>query len=62
MESLLQSRKPTGPRRFSIEHRPLHDPEQVRREAPYSSVIRSDVTIVIEHVARLNPIAFPENP
>jgi len=74
----FENREPAGPYRLSVEARrtrhlrfnDLSDPEQVPRDTPYSSVIRSDVEIVVQHtrldsrdphIALLSTIAFPGN-
>jgi hypothetical protein len=75
----FEDREPAGPYRLTLEPRrtrhlrfnDLSDPEQVPRDTPYSSVIRSNVEIVVQHtrldsrdphIALLSTIAFPVNP
>jgi hypothetical protein len=75
----FENREPAGPYRLTLEPRrtrhlrfnDLSDPEQVPRDTPYSSVIRSDVEIVVQHtrldsrdphIALLSTIAFPGSP
>ncbi len=75
----FENREPAGPYRLTLEPRrtrhlrfnDLSDPEPVPRDTPYSSVIRSDVEIVVQHtrldsrdphIALLTTIAFPGNP
>jgi len=72
----FEDREPAGPYRFTVEsqrtrHLRFNDfevPEPVPRDTPYSSVIRSDVPIVVQHtrldsrdphIALLTTIAFP---
>lgn len=53
----FENREPAGPYRLTLEPRrtrhlrfnDLSDPEPVPRDTPYSSVIRSDVEIVVQH-------------
>ena len=53
----FEDREPAGPYRLTLEPRrtrhlrfnDLTDPEQVPRDTSYSSVIRSDVEIVVQH-------------
>lgn len=69
-------RDPAGPYRLSVPARrtrhfrfnDLEDPERIPRDTPYSSVIRSDVPIMVQHtrldsrqseLALLTTIAFP---
>lgn len=69
-------RDPVGPYRLSVPARrtrhfrfnDLEDPERIPRDTPYSSVIRSDVPIMVQHtrldsrqseLALLTTIAFP---
>lgn len=75
----FENREPAGPYRLSVEARrtrhfrfnDLAQPEEVPRDTPYSSVIRSDVPIVVQHtrldsrdphIALLSTIAFPAAP
>jgi hypothetical protein len=75
----FEDREPAGPFRITVEpHRTRHlrfndlkDPESVPRDTPYSSVIRSDVPIVVQHtrldsrdpnIALLSTMAFPVAP
>jgi hypothetical protein len=70
------NREPVGPYRLKVDPRrtrhmrfnDLSDPEPVPRDTPYSSVIQSDVPIVVQHtrldsrdphIALLSTIAFP---
>jgi hypothetical protein len=74
----FEDREPVGPFRFAIGgRRTKHlrfnnfaDPEKIPRDTPYSSVIESDVPIVVQHTrldsrqadnALLTTIAFPCN-
>lgn len=69
-------RDPVGPYRLGVPARrtrhfrfnDLEDPEPIPRDTPYSSVIRSDVPIIVQHtrldsrqseLALLTTIAFP---
>lgn len=69
-------REPMGPYKVAIEARrtrhlrfnDLSDPERIPRDTPYSSVIRSDVPVIVQHtrldsrdphIALLSTIAFP---
>ena len=71
-----EDRDPTGPFRFEIEPRRtkhlrfnnFSEPEKIPRDTPYSSVIESDVPVVVQHTrldsrqadnALLSTIAFP---
>lgn len=71
-----ENRDPVGPYRFTIPSRRTHhlrfnnfaDPEKIRTDTPFSSVITSDVPIVVQHTrldsrqaenALLSTIAFP---
>jgi hypothetical protein len=73
-----EDRDPAGPYRFTIQgERTRHlrfnnfeDPEKIPRDTPYSSVITSDVPIVVQHTrldsrqaenALLSTVAFPGN-
>jgi len=73
-----ENREPAGPYRFEIAaHRTRHlrfnnfkDPEAIATDTPFSSVIMSDVPIVVQHTrldsrqaenALLSTIAFPGN-
>ena len=75
----FEDREPAGPYRFAVEPRrtrhlrfnDLVDPEPVPRDTPYSSVIRSDAPIVVQHtrldsrdphIALLSTLAFPVEP
>ena len=75
----FESREPVGPFKLTVEPRrtrhlrfnDLEDPESVPRDTAYSSVIRSDVPIVVQHtrldsrnpnIALLSTIAFPVHP
>ena len=75
----FEHREPAGPYRVSVEARrtrhlrfnDLSDPERVPRDTSYSSVIRSDVPIVVQHtrldsrdphIALLSTVAFPAQP
>jgi len=75
----FENREPAGPYRLSVEARrtrhlrfnDLSDPEQVPRDTSYSSVIRSDVPIVVQHtrldsrdphIALLSTVAFAAEP
>jgi hypothetical protein len=75
----FENREPARPYRLTLEPRrtrhlrfnDLSDPEPVPRDTPYSSVIRSDVEIVVQrtrldsrdsNIALLSTIAFPGNP
>lgn len=72
----FEDREPVGPYRFKVgAKRTLHlrfndlkDPEPVPRDTPYSSIIRSDVPVVVQHtrldsrdthIALLSTVAFP---
>jgi hypothetical protein len=72
----FEDREPAGPYRLTVEPQrtrhlrfnDLTDPEPVPRDTSYSSVIRSDVEIVVQHtrldsrdphIALLSTIAFP---
>jgi len=72
----FENRKPVGPYRFTVDgqrtrHLRFNDfqvPEPVPRDTPYSSVIRSNVPIIVQHtrldsrdphIALLTTIAFP---
>ena len=71
-----ENREPVGPYRFTIEARRtrhlrfnnFEDPESIQRDTPFSSVISSNVPIVVQHTrldsrqaanALLSTIAFP---
>jgi len=75
----FSDREPVGPYRLKIDPRrtrhvrfnDLSEPEAVPRDTPYSSVICSDVPIVVQHtrldsrdphIALLSTIAFPVVP
>ena len=75
----FERREPAGPYRVSVEARrtrhlrfnDLSDPERVPRDTSYSSIIRSDVPIVVQHtrfdsrdphIALLSTVAFPAEP
>jgi len=75
----FESREPAGPYCLSIDPRrtrhlrfnDLVDPEPIPRDTPYSSIIRSDVQILVQHtrldsrdphIALLSTIAFPAEP
>ncbi len=75
----FELREPAGPYRLSVDPRrtrhlrfnDLSDPEPVPRDTPYSSVIRSDVPVMVQHtrldsrdphIALLSTIAFPAEP
>ena len=75
----FEDRDPAGPYRVTVEPRrtkhmrfnDLTDPERVPHDTPYSTVIRSDVPIVVQHtrldsrdphLALLSTIAFPVEP
>jgi hypothetical protein len=75
----FENREPAGPYRLTLEPRrtrhlrfnDLSEPEEVPRDTPYSSVIRSNAEIVVQHtrldsrdphIALLSTIAFPGNP
>lgn len=72
----FEDRDPVGPYRFEVApHRTLHmrfndlrDPEPIPRDTSYASVIRSSVSIVVQHtrldsrdpnIALLSTLAFP---
>jgi hypothetical protein len=72
----FEDRDPTEPFRFEIPARRtkhlrfnnFHKPEEIPRDTPYSSVIQSDVPVVVQHTrldsrqaenALLSTIAFP---
>lgn len=72
-------REPAGPYKATIEPRrsrhlrfnDLSDPEPVPRDTPYSSVISSDVPVIVQHtrldsrdphIALLSTVAFPADP
>ena len=72
----FSDREPVGPYRLKVDPRrtrhmrfnDLSDPEPVPRDTPYSSVIQSDVPVVVQHtrldsrdphIALLSTIAFP---
>jgi hypothetical protein len=72
----FENRDPVGPYRFTISPRRtkhlrfnnFEDPESIPRDTPYSSLIESDVPIVVQHTrldsrqsenALLSTIAFP---
>ncbi len=69
-------RAPVGPYQFTVSARrtkhvrfnDLHDPEQIPRDTDYSSLIESDVQVVVQHTrldsrqaenALLSTIAYP---
>jgi hypothetical protein len=75
----FEDREPAGPYKVSLGPRrtrhlrfnDLSDPEPVPRDTPYSSVIRSDAPVVVQHtrldsrdphIALLSTIAFPAEP
>ena len=75
----FENREPAEPYRLSVDplrtrhpkFNDLRDPERVPNDTPYSSVIRSDVPIVVQHtrfdsrdphIALLSTIAFPAEP
>jgi hypothetical protein len=75
----FEDRDPAGPYTLTIEPRrtkhmrfnDLSDPERVPRDTAYSSVIRSDVPIVVQHtrldsrdphIALLSTLAYPVEP
>jgi hypothetical protein len=53
----FENRDPAGPYRFTVSHRRtkhlrfnnFEDPEKIPRDTPYSSLIESDVPIVVQH-------------
>jgi hypothetical protein len=72
----FEDREPVGPFHLTVQPRRTHhlrfndlsDPETIPRDTPYSSVIRSNVPIVVQHtrldsrdphIALLSTIAFP---
>jgi hypothetical protein len=72
----FENREPAGPFRFTIEARrtrhlrfnEFEQPEKIPLDTPYSSLIRSDVPVVVQHTrldsrqsenALLSTIAFP---
>jgi hypothetical protein len=72
----FEDREPAGPYRLTVEGRrtlhlrfnDLQTPEPVPRDTPYSSVIRSNVPIIVQHtrldsrdphIALLTTIAYP---
>ena len=72
----FEDRNPVGPYKFTIPARRtkhlrfnnFHDPEKIPADTPYSSLIESDVPIVVQHTrldsrqaenALLTTIAFP---
>ena len=72
----FEDREPAGPYKVEVEPRrtkhmrfnDLQDPERVPRDTSYSSVIRSNVPIVVQHtrldsrdphIALLSTLAFP---
>jgi hypothetical protein len=76
MTLYFADREPVGPYRLKLDPRrtrhvrfnDLTDPAPVPRDTPYSSVIRSDVPVVVQHtrldsrdphIALLSTIAFP---
>jgi hypothetical protein len=73
-----EDRDPVGPYRFTIQagrtrhlrFNDFQDPEKIPRDTPFSSVITSDVPVVVQHTrldsrqaenALLSTIAFPGN-
>ena len=75
----FEDRDPVGPYRVTVApRRTLHlrfneltDPEPVPRDTPYSSIIRSDVPIVVQHtrldsrdpnISLISTMAFPVRP
>jgi hypothetical protein len=75
----FEDRDPAGPYTLTVEPRrtkhmrfnDLSDPERVPRDTAYSSVIRSDVPIVVQHtrldsrdphIALLSTLAYPVEP
>jgi hypothetical protein len=75
----FEEREPVGPYRLAIDPRrtrhvrfnDLSVPEPIPRDTPYSSMIRSDVPVVVQHtrldsrdahIALLSTIAFPVPP
>ncbi len=72
----FEEREPVGPYRLSVPARrtrhvrfnDFSEPEPIPRDTPYSSVIRSDVAVVVQHtrldgrdahIALLSTMAFP---
>ncbi len=75
----FENREPAGPYRLSVgpgrtrhfRFNDLADPEPVPRDTPYSTVIRSNVPVVVQHtrldsrdphIALLSTTAFPADP